>query len=103
MGQVGVIAALAAGANDLGGTLRDESISRAAGALHGQEWSPEQMERIIRKAGRIPAQRTTLYRMAGANRVEVGRHASPLRPKLQMLSERRPYSGRKEENLEHVE
>jgi FO synthase len=47
--------------NDLGGTLMDESISRAAGASHGQEMTPQEMERIIRAAGRIPRQRTTIY------------------------------------------
>ncbi len=50
------------GANDLGGTLMNESISRAAGASHGQEWPPEQIEALIRAAGRVPKQRTTLYR-----------------------------------------
>jgi FO synthase len=53
--------ALDAGVNDLGGTLMDESISRAAGASHGQEFTPDVMQRIIRDAGRIPFQRTTLY------------------------------------------
>ena len=50
------------GANDLGGTLMNESISRAAGARHGQEITPAEMVRIIRAAGRVPVQRTTLYR-----------------------------------------
>jgi len=49
------------GANDLGGTLMNESISRAAGARHGQEITPAEMVRIIRTAGRIPVQRNTLY------------------------------------------
>ena len=39
----------------------NESISRAAGAEHGQELSPEQMEALIRACGREPRQRTTLY------------------------------------------
>ncbi|MGH3102622.1 MAG: hypothetical protein ACRDN6_00805, partial [Gaiellaceae bacterium] len=39
----------------------NESISRAAGAAHGQELPPEQMEELIRSLGRIPRQRTTLY------------------------------------------
>ncbi|MFY9871328.1 MAG: hypothetical protein WAK17_16560, partial [Candidatus Nitrosopolaris sp.] len=52
---------LAAGANDFGGTLINESISTAAGAQYGQLLKPMQIHSIIREAGRIPAQRTTLY------------------------------------------
>lgn len=61
MGAQGVADALAAGANDLGGTLMNESISRAAGSAFGQEMPPERMEAMIRAAGRHPEQRTTLY------------------------------------------
>ncbi len=61
LGPQGVAAALRAGVNDLGGTLMNESISRSAGAEHGQEFPPESMEELIRSAGRIPRQRTTLY------------------------------------------
>lgn len=61
LGHEGVRACLAAGVNDLGGTLMNETITRAAGASHGQETSPELMEEIIRQAGRIPRQRTTSY------------------------------------------
>jgi FO synthase len=61
LGEAGVRECLAAGANDLGGTLMNESISRAAGTQHGQESAPEAMERMIRAAGRQPLQRTTLY------------------------------------------
>ncbi|MGL4263509.1 MAG: 7,8-didemethyl-8-hydroxy-5-deazariboflavin synthase, partial [Afipia sp.] len=60
----GVRQCLAAGVNDLGGTLMDESISRSAGASHGQEMTPQDMEAIILSAGRTPRQRTTLYRDA---------------------------------------
>ncbi len=61
MGETGVRACLEAGVNDLGGTLMNESISRAAGAEFGQELPPAEMERIIREAGRVPRQRTTTY------------------------------------------
>jgi FO synthase len=61
LGPAGARAALAAGVNDLGGTLMNESISRAAGAGHGQEMPPERMEALIRRAERVPRQRTTLY------------------------------------------
>jgi len=61
MGPQGAAACLKAGANDLGGTLMNESISRAAGTEHGQEFPPEAMEDLIRSLGRVPEQRTTLY------------------------------------------
>jgi FO synthase len=61
LGPEGVRQALAAGVNDLGGTLMNESISRSAGAEFGQEMPPEAMEQLIRSAGRVPRQRTTLY------------------------------------------
>ncbi len=59
---------LQAGANDMGGTLMNESISRAAGASHGQELGVEAMEALIRAIGRDPQQRTTLYAQADAER-----------------------------------
>ena len=59
---------LQAGANDMGGTLMNESISRAAGASHGQELGVDAMEALIRAIGRDPQQRTTLYAQANAER-----------------------------------
>jgi FO synthase len=67
LGADGAALALAAGTNDLGGTLMNESISRAAGAGHGQEMTPEAMEAIIVAAGRVPRRRTTLYEDAPAD------------------------------------
>jgi FO synthase len=61
MGPEGAKACLRAGVNDLGGTLMNESISRAAGAAHGQELAPAMMEALIRSVGRHPRERTTLY------------------------------------------
>ena len=61
MGPDGVKVCLRAGANDLGGTLMDETITRSAGATHGQEMTPVAMESIIRSIGRMPRQRSTLY------------------------------------------
>ncbi|MGH7332161.1 MAG: 5-amino-6-(D-ribitylamino)uracil--L-tyrosine 4-hydroxyphenyl transferase CofH [Candidatus Rokuibacteriota bacterium] len=52
---------LAVGANDLGGTLINESISTSAGAQYGQLVPPTELRRLIRDAGRVPAQRDTLY------------------------------------------
>ncbi len=54
-------ALLSSGANDLGGTLMNESISTAAGAGHGQLQSPRSLRRAIREAGRVPVQRDTKY------------------------------------------
>jgi FO synthase subunit 2 len=53
---------LAAGVNDFGGTLINESISTAAGAQHGQFMRPKEMRQLIRSAGRIPVQRSTTYK-----------------------------------------
>jgi FO synthase len=53
---------LAAGVNDLGGTLMNESISRAAGGEHGQEMQPEELIGMMRAMGREPVRRNTLYR-----------------------------------------
>jgi FO synthase len=61
LGAEGVKACMNAGVNDLGGTLMDESISRAAGASHGQEMPPAAMDALIRSVGRKPRVRTTLY------------------------------------------
>jgi FO synthase len=69
---------LVAGANDLGGTLMNESISRAAGAAHGQELAPAQMQELIAALGRPWRQRTTLYGDADAASIERAHEAAPL-------------------------
>ena len=61
MGPDGAALCLAAGANDMGGVLMNESITRAAGAVHGQELSADDLQRLIHAAGRTPRRRTTLY------------------------------------------
>jgi FO synthase len=78
LGREGVLAALRAGVNDLGGTLMNESISRSAGAQHGQEFPPEAMEDVIRSAGRTPRQRTTLYGEVPGERRAASFGAPPL-------------------------
>jgi FO synthase len=78
MGPGGVAVCLEAGANDLGGTLMNESITRAAGAVHGQEMPPETMEALIRSLGRVPRQRTTLYADAPQSRRRASFGAAPL-------------------------
>jgi len=60
-GVTGARQALQAGCNDLGGTLMDENISRAAGASHGQELDEHEFRSIVEPIGRTLAQRTTLY------------------------------------------
>lgn len=77
-GPDGVGAALRAGVNDLGGTLMNESISRAAGASFGQEMPPERMEEMIRAAGRVPQQRTTTYGEPDLERIAASFGAPPL-------------------------
>ena len=67
MGRSGVTQCLDAGVNDLGGTLMDENISRAAGASHGQMMQGDDFRRIVEPLGRTLEQRTTLYgRVAAA-------------------------------------
>ena len=78
LGPDGAREALHAGVNDLGGTLMNESISRAAGSEWGQEFPPEAMEALIRSAGRTPRQRTTLYDDAPEERRHASFGAAPL-------------------------
>jgi len=65
LGESGMLAALGAGVNDLGGTLMDESITRAAGGQNGQVFDATRMAQIGRLAGRAVTQRTTLYQPVG--------------------------------------
>jgi FO synthase len=83
LGPEGVRRCLEAGVNDLGGTLMNESISRAAGAGFGQELPPAEMEALIRSAGRVPRQRTTQYGAVTAERHSAGFAAAPLAPVIQ--------------------
>jgi FO synthase len=66
LGQGGAVAALQAGVNDLGGTLMDESITRAAGGRNGQLCDPAAMMKMAMQAGRPSRQRTTLYQTLAA-------------------------------------
>jgi FO synthase len=89
MGPEGARACLAAGVNDLGGTLMNESISRAAGTQHGQELPPRAMEDLIRSAGRIPLQRSTRYGSVDSERRERACDAVALAPVIQTPAQRR--------------
>ena len=72
MGAEGVAACLRAGADDMGGVLMHESITRAAGGAHGQEMSAESLVDIALRLGRRPWQRSTLYRPAITRALPVG-------------------------------
>ncbi|MEM9475151.1 MAG: 5-amino-6-(D-ribitylamino)uracil--L-tyrosine 4-hydroxyphenyl transferase CofH [Pseudomonadota bacterium] len=63
---------LSRGVNDLGGTLMNESISRAAGSTHGQEITARELCEIIRSAGRVPVRRNTVYKT-----IDVYEHHNP--------------------------
>jgi FO synthase len=65
MGVEGARQVLQAGANDVGGTLMDENISRAAGASHGQRMGVAELESMVAPLGRPLVQRSTLYALAG--------------------------------------
>jgi FO synthase len=92
MGPDGAALCLNAGANDLGGTLMNESISRAAGTQHGQEFPPEAMEELVRSIGRVPLQRDTLYRPASQERRVASFGAPELAPVVQTPPARHPVS-----------
>jgi FO synthase len=92
MGPDGAALCLNAGANDMGGTLMNESISRAAGTQHGQEFPPEAMESLIRSIGRMPLQRDTLYRGASQERRVASFDAPELEPVVQTPPPRHPVS-----------
>lgn len=78
MGRDGVVACLNAGCNDLGGSLMNESITRAAGASYGQEWPPAQIEQAITALGRVPRMRTTAYDDAPCERRDLAHRANGL-------------------------
>ena len=89
LGARGAAVCLRGGANDLGGTLMNESISRAAGAAHGQEMPVAEMEALIHSLGRTPRPRTTLYASADPGRIADARSALPLTPIIQTPVQRR--------------
>jgi FO synthase len=80
------LACLNAGANDFSGTLMEESISKAAGANHGEYVSPEEFRTMIRSIGRVPAERTTTYKIR--RRFEESEEIpSPHPARLQLLND----------------
>lgn len=101
LGAAGAAACLQAGANDLGGTLMNESISRAAGTQHGQEMPPEAMEALIASIGRRARQRTTTYGDIEEETQARGRGAMPLAPLFQTPPRRKATQNGKNRN-EHA-
>jgi len=83
LGTAGAKECLTAGVNDLGGTLMNESISRAAGAAHGQELSPANIRDLIHGLGRKARQRSTLYGDVSADRQAAAEAAKPLTEPVQ--------------------
>jgi FO synthase len=79
MGPDGLKACLNAGANDIGGTLMNESITRAAGATYGQEMPPDAMDALVRSMRRAPRQRTTLYGAPTSRQKAASYGAAPLK------------------------
>jgi FO synthase len=75
MGSDGAAVCLTAGANDLGGTLMNESITRAAGGVHGQELGAAQLQSLAHGIGRPARQRTTLYGVPG-ERIAAASHGA---------------------------
>jgi FO synthase len=94
MGAQGVRACLNAGANDLGGTLMNESITRAAGSGFGQEWPPAVMVARIREMGRVPRMRDTLYRDVSNERSRAAFAAPELIPVANAAAGKRQRSKR---------
>jgi FO synthase len=90
LGADGLRVCIDAGVNDLGGTLMNESISRAAGTQHGQEFAPADIEAFIRSTGRKPLQRTTLYRSVSDERFDAALTAEPLKPVVLNPAGKRP-------------
>ena len=86
MGHEAVVASLQAGVNDLGGTLMNESITRAAGASHGQETHPELMLEMINSACRTPRLRNTLYEDISPERFSIALKAKTISPIINEMS-----------------
>jgi 7,8-didemethyl-8-hydroxy-5-deazariboflavin synthase CofH subunit len=86
------LACLNAGANDFSGTLMEENISKAAGATFGEYVSPREFRRMIRSIGRIPAERTTTYKIRRLYSENEEESAVPAQPQLNLLGSGPPVS-----------
>jgi FO synthase len=92
MGAAGAQHCLVSGADDLGGTLMNETITRSAGARHGQEMGVQALEALAREIGRPSRQRTTLYADAPVERTVLARRAAPLEPVRSTPAARRKHA-----------
>jgi len=86
------LACMNAGANDFSGTLMEENISKAAGATFGEYVSPEQFRAMIRSIGRIPAERSTTYRIRRRYDEPEEARATPARLPLMQADKHAPYN-----------
>src|SRR5712675_3524147 len=86
------LACLQAGANDFSGTLMEESISKAAGATFGEYVSPRDFRRMIRSIGRVPAERTTTYKIRRLYAENDEEPVAPAQPQLNLLESGPPVS-----------
>jgi FO synthase len=84
LGTEGCQQVLTGGANDIGGTLMEETISRMAGSQHGSRRSIEELEEVAARAGRPARQRTTTYGEVPRERFDVAR-AAPRRTALPLV------------------
>jgi FO synthase len=80
LGPAACVDVLVGGVDDLGGTLMEETISRMAGSRHGSRKSVDELESMVRGAGRIPCQRSTTYGAVSAERSAAGLRARQLPP-----------------------
>jgi FO synthase len=86
------LACLNAGANDFSGTLMEENISKAAGATFGEYVSPADFHRMIRSIGRVPAERSTTYKIRRLHNGQDEESAPPSQPQLNLLQGGAPFS-----------
>jgi 7,8-didemethyl-8-hydroxy-5-deazariboflavin synthase CofH subunit len=93
MGFEGSLACLQAGANDFSGTLMEESISKTAGADFGEYVAPEEFRAMIRRIGRIPAERTTTYQIRRLFPAQDPRDVITPRLRLAAAPTHQPYTG----------
>jgi 7,8-didemethyl-8-hydroxy-5-deazariboflavin synthase CofH subunit len=93
MGFEGSLACLDAGANDFSGTLMEESISKMAGADFGEYVAPEEFRAMIRRIGRVPAERTTTYKIRQLFPAEDSSDVITPRLRLTNAPSHQPYTG----------
>ena len=99
LGPAGIKFCLETGANDVGGTLMSETITKSAGASYGQEMTPEMVITLVNDIDRIPKQRTTLYETPSKERKNAGFNVADLEPEITTLAERYKRANKKQGEL----